>query len=78
MSWNYRVVRFDDAVEGEYLEIKEVYYDNDGGLMGYCDATVGAGSIEGIIEVLEMMKTDAHKAIIDEKEFHKVNKAEEV
>lgn len=71
MSWNYRVVRFQDEVEGEYLEVKEVYYDIDGSLMGYCDATVGAGSVDGLLEVMDMMLADIKKPIIDEEEFKK-------
>jgi hypothetical protein len=69
MSWNYRVVKFDGAFDEPYYEVKEVYYNRDGSLMGYCDATVASDTFEGIIEVLEQMKADAHRIIIDEEEF---------
>lgn len=75
--WNYRVVRFKDDIEGEYLEIKEVFYNRDGSLAGYSDATVGAESIESIMNVLDMMREDAHKAIIDEEEFFKLRSDDE-
>lgn len=71
MSWNYRVVEFDDIDEGKYLEIREVYYHDDGSLMGHCEATVGGSSIEELISVLDAMKSDAHRSIIKEEEFHK-------
>lgn len=78
MSWNYRVVRFYDAIEGDYLEIKEVYYNRDGSLAGYCDATVGAESVDGLLDVIDMMLADIKQPIIDEKVFHKVDKVEEM
>ena len=71
MSWNYRVVEFDDIDEGKYYEIREVYYEDNGELMGHCEATVGGSSIEEIIRVLDAMKSDAHKSIIRQSEFFK-------
>ena len=70
MSWNYRVVRFKDEENQEtYYELKEVFYNRDGSLMGYSDATVSGESFDDVIKVLAMMKEDAHKAVIDEAEF---------
>ena len=73
MSWNYRVVKFEDAFDDSYFEIKEVYYNQDGSLMGFCDATVASETFEGIIEVLDQMRADAHRAVIDEEEFYRVD-----
>lgn len=73
--WNYRVVRFKGENEEEtYYELKEVFYNRDGTLMGYSDATVSGESFDDIIKVLGMMKEDAHKSVIDESEFFKENK----
>ena len=70
MSWNYRVVRFKDEENQEtYYELKEVFYNRDGSLMGYSDATVSGESFDDVIKVLAMMKEDAHKAVIDEAEL---------
>lgn len=71
MSWNYRILELDDIDEGKYYELKEVYYDRDGSLRGYCDTSVSAGSVEGIIEVLNTMKEDAHRAILRPSDFEK-------
>jgi len=76
MSWNYRVIRFKGEPEsasdtGEYYEIKEVFYNRDGSLMGYCDAAVGGESFKDLIDTLTMMKSDATKGVIDEEEFFK-------
>jgi len=66
--WNYRVMEFDDAGE-KYYEIKEVYYNLDGSLMGYCDANVSGESFGDVIKVLDMMKTDAHKTVLKPSDF---------
>jgi hypothetical protein len=39
--------------------------------MGYADAAVGGESFDAVIKVLDMMKKDAHKSVIDEEEFFK-------
>jgi hypothetical protein len=69
MSWNYRVMEFEDEFEGKYYEIKEVYYNRDGTLMGYCDASVSGGSFSDIIGTLDAMKTDAHKTVLKPSDF---------
>lgn len=66
--WNYRVMEFEDDGE-KYYEIKEVYYNRDGTLMGYCDATASGESFGDVIKVLDMMKTDAHKTVLKPSDF---------
>ncbi len=69
MSWNYRILKQTDDEDNEYYEIKEVYYNRDGSLMGYCDAVVSGESVEDIITVLDMMKADSHKSVLEPKDF---------
>jgi hypothetical protein len=69
MSWNYRVLELDDEDEGKYYEVKEVYYNRDGTPMGFCDAVVGGCSFEEIMRVLDMMKKDVHKSILNISDF---------
>lgn len=74
MSWNYRVIRFKgEQDEDTYYELKEVFYNRDGSLMGYADASVSGESYDEIIRVLELMKKDATKVVLDESEFFKGN-----
>lgn len=76
MSWNYRVVKINGGesdFDEPYYEMKEVYYNRDGSLAGYCDATVSGSTFEEVIEVLDQMKADAHRAVIDEEEFYRVD-----
>ena len=69
MSWNYRVMQFEDEIGEAYYEIKEVYYNRDGTLMGYCDANVSGGSFGDIIHTLDAMRTDAHKSVLKPSDF---------
>jgi len=72
VSWNYRVMEFEDDGE-KYYEIKEVYYNRDGSLMGYCNASVSGESFDDVIKVLDMMKTNAHKEVLKPSDFDKGN-----
>ena len=66
--WNYRVMEFENDGE-KYFEIKEVYYNRDGTLMGYCNASVGGESFDDVINTLDMMKADAHKTVLKPSDF---------
>jgi hypothetical protein len=47
--WNHRVVRMpDDGLGEDWLEIQEVYYNNKGEPCGYCNATAGSETLEGV------------------------------
>lgn len=47
--WNHRVVRMPaDGLDEDWLEIQEVYYNNKGEPCGYCNATAGSETLEGI------------------------------
>ena len=75
MTWNYRIMKRKCPETGEdYYCLNEVFYKKDGKPWMYSerDDIVG-GSPEEIIEVLEMMLTDAKKdaPILTEKDFKK-------
>jgi len=69
MTWNYRVVRFENDEMGEYFEIKEVFYDKLGEIAGYSEASVFADTYEGLFESIDLMKAATAKPVIDEKDF---------
>jgi hypothetical protein len=71
MTWNHRVVRFNDEEMGEYFEIKEVFYDKEGNPNGYSEASIMSDSFEGLHEQIEWFKTATSKPIINEAEFFK-------
>lgn len=72
MSWNYRVVRFknNEDIE-EYYEIKEVFYDKQGNVSGYTDSSVLSETFEGLLDVLDLMRSATAKAIINEADLPK-------
>jgi hypothetical protein len=69
-------MEFEDEVGGKYYEIKEVYYNLDGSLVGYCDANVSGGSFGDIIHTLDTMRTDAHKSVLKPSDFDKDDKVD--
>lgn len=74
MSWNYRVVKFNDAPESysethEYFEIKEVFYDYSGKPVGYSDAVCGGDTYEELFKCMSMMQSAHAKPVLDESEF---------
>ena len=75
MTWNYRIMKRICPETGEiYYALNEVFYKEKGALMSYSerDDIVG-NSPEEIVEVLEMMLTDAKKdaPVLTEKDFKK-------
>lgn len=69
MTWNYRVVRFKNADVDEYYEIKEVFYDAQGNLTGYSEASVFSDTYDGLFECMELMRAATAKPVIDEEDF---------
>lgn len=79
MSWNYRVIKFEDDIgeDGNYYEIKEVFYDAAGKPVGYSDAVCGSDTYEGLFKCMSMMQSAHAKPIINEKEFYGNNTRKE-
>ena len=69
MSWNYRIVRFKDEVEGEYYEVNEVFYDTGGKPVGYSDATLGADTYDGLFKVAGLMQSAHAKPVLNEEDI---------
>ena len=68
--WNYRIVKTtDDVTKEDSFEVCEVYYNHIGKPAGYCAATVGSETEEGLKEVLQMMSSALEKATIKSTEF---------
>ena len=73
MTWNYRIIKRASENEPEYYyALNEVFYEKNEKPMAFSDADVIVGSSpEEIIEVLEIMLTDAKKdrPILTEEDF---------
>ena len=68
--WNIRIVKTMEDIGGEmkpFYQMAEVYYDNMGKPMGWCDAGVCSESIPDMKHYVEWMLEAFEKAIV---EFH--------
>ncbi|MFA5558172.1 MAG: hypothetical protein WDA59_01745 [Methanofastidiosum sp.] len=70
MHWNYRIVHFETDI-GDYYDLHEVYYDEDGTPFARTsDGKAYGETVEEVIEVLEMMLSDAKKApVLEDKDI---------
>jgi len=54
MTWNLRLVKMESEFpDDEYIEIREVYYDQVGKPLGHCPATIGGENIAEIRQYIE-------------------------
>ncbi len=55
MTWNLRLVKMksEEFPDEDYIEIREVYYDQLGKPIGHCQATIGGENIAEIREYIE-------------------------
>lgn len=71
MSWNYRLVKMEYPnstvfTTEQVLEIKEIYYDKEGKINGYGDASVPYGeTVEEVKECLDLMYGALNKSILN-------------
>ena len=68
MSWSLRVVKTSGRDE-DYYEVREVYYDPMGALLGHCTATASGESIQEIREYLQRMLDALDKKVINVEQF---------
>lgn len=70
MNWEYRILKKQIKKNEYILEIKEVYYDENGEIYGYGDVPVLHGETEqSIRECLELMCEALSKPIIEYKKI---------
>ena len=66
MGWNLRVVKtLDENLLEEILEIREVYYDDNGAVMGHCTAAMAGDNIEDLRTYLEWALDSLKKPILE-------------
>jgi hypothetical protein len=69
MTWNYRVVRFQEPGEEPLLELREVYYGPTGGLKAHCKATLSGSTFKEMEEELHRMQAALRQPSLDAKHF---------
>lgn len=69
-TWNHRVVDLTTQNDGEELyAIQEVFYDDDGTLMGYCEPSMVSETMTGLVEILERMADALEQPVLKHEDF---------
>jgi hypothetical protein len=55
----------DDGLDGDWLEIQEVYYNDKGEPCGYCNACMGSETLEGLALQVERFAECLKLPILD-------------
>lgn len=71
MTWNYRVVMFNDEDNEPFYEIKEVYYNEDNEPEYYGDAVIAGNTIEEMWDEMARFEDALKREAINGKVFHK-------
>jgi transglutaminase/protease-like cytokinesis protein 3 len=72
MTWNHRVIRILDDTDNSYIySICEVYYGDDGSLMGFSEPIIVAESIENLHIETNRLAECISKPVLEESEFYK-------
>ncbi|CAB4129392.1 hypothetical protein UFOVP118_32 [uncultured Caudovirales phage] len=66
--WNHRVVNLDDDDEVS-LEIREVYYDQEGNPYGHCGAEVFGTDLQELDRVMTRMRQAFDQPILTKEDF---------
>ena len=70
MNWNYRIVNLKSENGGEdWYCLQEVYYDDDGKLIGHSDPCTGSEDMESLRWVFENINKAMSKPPLQEEDF---------
>lgn len=72
MYWNHRLIRFTETGDTEaFHKFAEVYYNDDGTLMGYSDPFMLSETVEGMQGLAERLLKATTLPVLDESDFPK-------
>ncbi len=70
MHWNYRLIDLSHENGNEpWVQIHEVFYEDDGSLMGYTPATLGSEDAQELATTLEWMSMALDKPVLKVTDF---------
>lgn len=69
MTWNLRLVMMVGAHEEPYMELREVFYDDQGVPVGHSRATVGGENLDEVQQYLERAQGGIMKPILRQEDF---------
>jgi hypothetical protein len=69
-EWEYRFVNMPSSNGGEdWIELREVYYSEDGGLMGHANPCLGSESMDGVAQIVSWWVSASMQPPLHEKDF---------
>ena len=69
MNWNHRVIRFKDETGEVFHKFPEVFYNDDGTLMGYHDPFMWSAYVNGMQELADRLLKASAQPVLDESDF---------
>lgn len=69
MNWNHRVVRFKDETGEVFHKFAEVFYNDDGTLIGYHEPFMWSEDIAGMQELADRLLKATAQPVLDESDF---------
>ena len=70
MHWNYRLIDLSHENAGDpWVQVQEVYYDDDESLLGYTDVSVGSEDSEGLRVTLNRLLLALYKPVLKISDF---------
>lgn len=70
MNWNFRLVDISHENDNEpCIALREVYYDDDGAILGYCEPCTVADNLEGITWLLKTYQEAFNAPVLNGKEI---------
>ena len=69
MTWNLRLVLLTTATEEPYMELREVFYDNEGVPVGHTRATVGGETLDEVQQYLDRAHSGIMRPILRNSDF---------
>lgn len=69
MVWNHRVIRFKDETGEVFHKFAEVFYNDDGTLIGYHEPFMWSEDIAGMQELADHLLKATAQPVLDESDF---------
>ena len=70
MTWDFRFVNMPSGNGGEdWLELREVYYNEDGSLMGHANPCLGSETAAGVKQIVAWWVRASKLPAVHEKDF---------
>ena len=70
MHWNYRIVFMEDERWGDqWMELREVFYNDAGEPIGHSSTTVIGDSLDDVAECLRLMQEAVEKPVLKHADF---------